>query len=273
LRQSSAVGDDVDFPVPDGTAARRGRSLPNPTGKEGEKFMFGKTLLAATCIAAVTTTAFAVSTAASADSAAANKAAPAKSAAMTAPATHQDAYMLRASEFIGETVRNGKGEEVGEVDDLILRKGDKVLYAIISVGGFLGIGDKLVAVPFDDLKVGTKDVDGLVVYDTTKEKLKAQPKFHYAVARDEDSRARFMDSAEQQLDRWHKRIETNMSSAKDNAKDMKEGASKRVEAAWEKAKAEWEDLKNASSDAWDGAKRKFDEAMTNLEKTWDDATS
>ena len=88
--------------------------------------------------------------------------------------------LVRASEFIGETVRNGKGEKIGSVDDLILNRGNKVLYAVISVGGFLGIGDKLVAVPFQDLKFGARDVKGVVIYDTTKEQLKAQPAFAYA---------------------------------------------------------------------------------------------
>jgi sporulation protein YlmC with PRC-barrel domain len=233
--------------------------------------MFGKTLLAATCIAAVTTTAFAGSGTMPVQLADNSAAKPAMSAPATA--THQDVYMFRASEFIGETVYNGKGDKVGTVDDLILHKSDKVLYAVISVGGVLGIGDKLVAVPFDDLKVGTKEVDGLVVYDTTKEKLKAQPEFHYAVAQDEKSRERFMRSAGQQVDRWQQRIEQNVSGAKENAKEMKKDASKRVEDAWEKVRVEWTELKTASADAWDKAKRKFDDAMANLEQTWKDATS
>jgi len=234
--------------------------------------MFCRTLLAATCIAAVTATA-AIAGSGATPAQPAGSTAPMKSAAATLTATHQDANMVRASEFIGETVYNGKGEKVGAVDDLILQRSDKVLCAVISVGGFLGIGDKLVAVPFDQLKTGTKEVDGLVVYDTTKEKLKAQPEFHYAVAKDEESRARFMRSAERQLDRWQGRIEQNMSSAKDSAKEMKTGASKRVDDAWQKVKAEWKDLQSASADAWDDAKRKFDDAMANLQQTWKDATS
>ena len=234
--------------------------------------MFGKTLLAATCIAAVTTTAAVAGTVAPqtqrSDSMAAGTSAP-----MTSSATHQDDSMLRASAFIGETVYNGKGDKVGTVDDLILHRNDKVLYAVLSVGGFLGVGDRLVAVPFDSLTFGTKQVDGLVVYDTTKEKLKAQPEFHYAVAKDEESRERFMRSAKEQVDHWQDRIEHNVSSAKENAKDMKKDASKRVEDAWEKVKVEWKQLKSSSADAWDDAKRKFDEAMANLKQTWKDATS
>lgn len=242
--------------------------------------MYKKALLAATCIvtmAGVTPAAIAadmpiqgpVQMAANAG----EKAGMAKPAAAMEKPTHQFDGMTRASEFIGEDVTNGKGETVGSVDDLIVSQGDQVLYAVISVGGFLGIGDKLVAVPYEELKIGAKDVDGLVMYDTTKEKLKAQPEFHYAVASDEKSRERFMRSTERRVDRWQGRIDRNMDDAKKNAKDMKEGASERIDSAWAKVKEEWKELKNASAETWDDTKKKFDEAMSDLERTWDDATS
>lgn len=237
--------------------------------------MFRKALLAATCFTVIAGAASAGSMTGQAQRAGDSAGSPAMStsAATKSTATHQADYMLRASEFIGEDVHNGKGEEVGTVDDLILHRDDKVLYAVISVGGFLGIGDKLVAVPFDDLKIGAKDVDGLVVYDTSKEQLKALPEFHYAIAKDEQSRDRFMRSAERKVERWQTRIGENMDGAKKSAKEMKKDASKRVESAWQKVKAEWKELKNASADAWDDAKRKFDEAMSDLERAWDDATT
>jgi len=243
--------------------------------------MFSKALFAATCI--VTATGFAPAASLAADlrpadpiRLAANsgeKPAMAETTAKPAKPTHQIDGMVRASEFIGENVTNGKGEKVGTVDDLIVSQGDRVFYAVLSVGGFLGVGDKLVAVPFEELRIGAKDVEGLVMYDTTKKKLMAQPAFHYAVAKDEGSRSRFMTSAEQKVDRWKDRIDKNMSEAKKNAKEMKEGASKRIDSAWAKVQVEWKALKNASADAWDDAKMKFDRAMADLERAWDDATS
>lgn len=243
--------------------------------------MFKKALLAATCI--VTMTGLTAGTAMSSDrpatgafQTAANaveKPGMAKAADTMKKPTHQFDGMTRASEFIGEDVTNGKGEKVGSVDDLIVSQGDHVLYAVLSVGGILGIGDKLVAVRFEELEIGAKDVDGLILYDTTKEKLKAQPAFHYAMAKDEKSRERFMRSTERRVDRWKGRIDRNMEEAKDNAKDMKEGASKRIDTAWGKVKEEWQELKNASADTWDEAKKNFDAAMADLERAWDDATS
>ena len=58
---------------------------------------------------------------------------------------------LRASKLIGTAVYNEQNTEIGSVDNLLLIDEDKVAVAIISVGGFLGIGSKLVPVPYDQL--------------------------------------------------------------------------------------------------------------------------
>jgi sporulation protein YlmC with PRC-barrel domain len=60
---------------------------------------------------------------------------------------------LRATKIIDAVVKNDRGEEVGEVDDLIMSRNGKVKKVILSVGGFLKIGEKLVAVPFRDCQV------------------------------------------------------------------------------------------------------------------------
>jgi sporulation protein YlmC with PRC-barrel domain len=242
-----------------------------PTGTDTEKnSMLKKSLLAATCLVTMTSMASAASIKSESTVAGSQQLAAAE---MGARHASQGAAMLRASEFIGETVRNGKGEKVGSVDDLILNRGDKVLYAVISVGGFLGIGDKLVAVPFDELKLGSKDVSGAIVYDTTKEQLKTQPAFTYADAGGEASRESYLRSAERQVDRWQGRIDKGVKDAKSNAQEMKKGASERIDSAWKKVQAQWVELKNSSADAWGSAKKKFDNAMGDLEKAWDDATS
>jgi uncharacterized protein YjbJ (UPF0337 family)/sporulation protein YlmC with PRC-barrel domain len=86
-------------------------------------------------------------------------------------------YALRASDIIGRDVRNSQNEEVGEVDDLIISPKDNVVQAVIAVGGVLGIGEKLVAVPYEDLRVGAKGQD--VYYDVTKDQLKSMQEFKY----------------------------------------------------------------------------------------------
>jgi hypothetical protein len=83
----------------------------------------------------------------------------------------------RATKVIGSSIQNEAGDKIGTVDDLIVTRNDRVMYAILSVGGFLGVGDKLVAVPFTSLKFAD---DHTVLAGATKESLKALPKFTYA---------------------------------------------------------------------------------------------
>jgi sporulation protein YlmC with PRC-barrel domain len=61
---------------------------------------------------------------------------------------------VRASQMIGMAVHDAKGESVAEINDLVLdpRTG-KVRYAAVTYGGFLGLGDKLFAVPFEAFTV------------------------------------------------------------------------------------------------------------------------
>jgi sporulation protein YlmC with PRC-barrel domain len=84
---------------------------------------------------------------------------------------------FRASKLVGAAVINDANEKIGTVDDLIVTRNDRVVYAILSVGGFLGVGDKLVAVPFAELELTE---DKIVLADATKESLKSLPKFKYS---------------------------------------------------------------------------------------------
>lgn len=58
----------------------------------------------------------------------------------------------RSSRIVGATVYNDNNQSVGTVDDLIVGQDGKISAAVISVGGFLGIGNKLVKVPYDQLR-------------------------------------------------------------------------------------------------------------------------
>ena len=82
----------------------------------------------------------------------------------------------RITQIIGASVFTDAGERIGGVDDLVMVEGDKVQVAIIGVGGFLGVGVKLVAVPYQQLK---RDGDRLVLPGVTKEALDGMPSFSY----------------------------------------------------------------------------------------------
>jgi len=82
----------------------------------------------------------------------------------------------RASKVIGSAVYNDQNQKVGSVDDLIVTPSDKIVVAVISVGGFLGIGSKLVVVPFEQLQFAK---DKVTMAGATKETLQGMPGFTY----------------------------------------------------------------------------------------------
>jgi sporulation protein YlmC with PRC-barrel domain len=83
----------------------------------------------------------------------------------------------RASKLRGTTVVNSKNEKVGEIDDLVIGK-DRVLFAIIQVGGFLGLGSRLIAVPYTSLQI-SDDGSRIVLPGASKQQLERLPEFKY----------------------------------------------------------------------------------------------
>lgn len=83
----------------------------------------------------------------------------------------------RASKLRGTAVTNSTNEKVGEIDDLIVGR-DHVLFAIIQVGGFLGLGSRLVAVPYTSLQI-SDDGRRIVLPGATKQQLEHLTEFKY----------------------------------------------------------------------------------------------
>ena len=91
----------------------------------------------------------------------------------------QTAEELRTSKLVGSKVYNNANENIGSIEDIILKPDGSVDEVVLSVGGFLGMGDKYVAVPFSDLKI-TRDGSSLkIVTLGTKDSLKALPAYQF----------------------------------------------------------------------------------------------
>jgi sporulation protein YlmC with PRC-barrel domain len=75
--------------------------------------------------------------------------------------------MHRLSQIIGSDVRNREGQKIGDLKDLIIDNQGNVQLAVVSTGGFLGIGDRLHAVPWAALRAGTSG-DRLLDMDRTQ---------------------------------------------------------------------------------------------------------
>jgi sporulation protein YlmC with PRC-barrel domain len=90
----------------------------------------------------------------------------------------QPAGQFLATQFVGQPVTNAAGETVGNINDLLFDKSGRVANVVIGVGGFLGIGEKNVAVPYSSLSI-TADTNGkrVIRANLSKAGLEAAPAF------------------------------------------------------------------------------------------------
>ena len=84
---------------------------------------------------------------------------------------------MAASALIGTKVRNANKESIGKIDDIYLDKDAKVTDVVISVGGFLGVGSKDVAVKWSDITMGQEDNSVVLTTSLTKDALMALPDY------------------------------------------------------------------------------------------------
>jgi hypothetical protein len=83
---------------------------------------------------------------------------------------------IRASRVNGTDVYNGQGEHLGHIDDIVMRKTDgRAAYAIMSFGGFLGLGERVHPLPWQSLNYDPA-LGGYVV-DVTREQLEGAPSY------------------------------------------------------------------------------------------------
>ena len=89
---------------------------------------------------------------------------------------NKNPQVLQASTVIGNKVVNPTGEQLGNVKELVIDLEDgRIAYAVLSVGGFLGLGDKLFAIPWEALMLNAKE--NTFILDVDKEVLQEAPGF------------------------------------------------------------------------------------------------
>ena len=95
---------------------------------------------------------------------------------MTQTQLRPEPRVLAADTLAGDTVVNPEGENLGNIEHLMIDlKDGRVAYAVLSFGGFMGMGDKLFAIPWNSLTVDT--VEKQFILDVDKERLKLAPGF------------------------------------------------------------------------------------------------
>ena len=87
------------------------------------------------------------------------------------------AAVYRASKVIGSSVLNDSNETIGKIDDLLVTRDGKEPYAVLSIGGFLGMGTHMVVVRYDSLKFADNKI---VLPGGTKDGLRMLPTFQYS---------------------------------------------------------------------------------------------
>ncbi len=83
----------------------------------------------------------------------------------------------RASKVIGSSVVNDANQTIGKIDELLVTRDGKEPYAVLSVGGFLGMGTRLVVIRYDSLKFADNKI---MLPGGTKDGLKMLPAFEYS---------------------------------------------------------------------------------------------
>ena len=83
----------------------------------------------------------------------------------------------RASKVIGSSIVNDANETIGKIDDLLVTRDGKEPYAVLSVGGFLGMGTHMVVIRYDNLKFADNKI---VLPGGTKDGLRMLPTFEYS---------------------------------------------------------------------------------------------
>jgi sporulation protein YlmC with PRC-barrel domain len=157
------------------------------THAQEEHSMLKHTLTAAAIAAALAAPAFAQTATPNATAPAQmNKsdsmAKPAMSSDQTTFITNQNSTDWRGSKLIGATVYGPNNASIGDINDVLIANDGKVNAVVIGVGGFLGVGEKNVAIPFDRLTVSRKpessSIDKITV-SYNKDQLKGAPDFAY----------------------------------------------------------------------------------------------
>jgi len=102
---------------------------------------------------------------------------PARSAEVSFLTTQKSGEWL-AARLSGTKVLNGSGEIIGEVSDVVLDANGQAQAIVVSVGGFLGLGAKEVAVPYAAVRIGDV-VEGsrVVLLDVSREQLQRAPEY------------------------------------------------------------------------------------------------
>jgi sporulation protein YlmC with PRC-barrel domain len=98
-------------------------------------------------------------------------------AADSAFKTTQAPEEWRIANYVGQPIVNDKGEKIGDVSDVLFDRSGRITTVVLGVGGFLGLGEKKVALPFEAITYSEANGKREIMVPLTKEALQSAPDF------------------------------------------------------------------------------------------------
>jgi sporulation protein YlmC with PRC-barrel domain len=96
----------------------------------------------------------------------------------TRPAWKNEAGLHESSDIIGTRIKNAEGKDIGEIDRLLIDpQSGKVSHVVVGLGGFLGVGEKKVVVPWSDLKMGAAHDGKKAMITMDQARLESAPRY------------------------------------------------------------------------------------------------
>jgi sporulation protein YlmC with PRC-barrel domain len=134
-------------------------------------------------------------------------------------ADKQSESEVLGTDFIGTPVTTKDGQQLGKISNLVFDQDGRIALAVVGIGGFLGIGEKAVAVPFDAVKFETINNKQVFVLDATKEQLQAAPAYKTLSG----------EAFNQRMSDWRAKAQRSWTEFKGRASKAYDEAKERVE--------------------------------------------
>jgi sporulation protein YlmC with PRC-barrel domain len=189
---------------------------------------------------------------------------------------------ISAQRAIDAEVRDRRGDDLGRVHDIILGMDGRAEQVVLSVGGYLGVGDKQVAVPYDALAFAGDDV---VLMTVTRQDLEQRPAFSYPEdrkllviaapkgAQQSDDMQQYVRQAREQMQEWQEKVDAYADEVSREGREAAQRARQNVADGWSKVQEQWQRLENASEESWEEAQDGFERARDEFEKAWNESAS
>jgi sporulation protein YlmC with PRC-barrel domain len=102
---------------------------------------------------------------------------PAPATITRAPKSTTNARQKLISDIYGQSVYDNNENKIGKIDNLIVDDDGKISSAVVGVGGFLGLGEKEVAIPYGDIAMVNRNGKNWLEVDRSKDQLASAPAF------------------------------------------------------------------------------------------------